>query len=342
MVAITPAFVLASLAATAFAGRDRPLRLRHEKAARSLHARNSAFTLVQNYTGSDFLDTSKWSYFTGTDPTNGMVNYLSLKEAKAAGLVKVGSNNQTTISVESGNLPSGQNRKSVRISANEKWGKGLIIADFAQMPYGCGVWPAFWTVGANWPDDGEIDIIEGVNKMANNQLTLHTGSSGTSCTTDTNPGLINGVPAFLGNVLGTTCASSDGNNAGCSFSDPDPTSFGPGFNSVGGRVITVVRDDMGIRMWSWRRSDVPADILAGKPNPDLWSSATAYWSSVTCNFDEHFADQTIVLNTDVAGGWTTSNLPGSGCGTDVNSIVANGSNFENGSWVVNSISVWSL
>lgn len=31
---------------------------------------------------------------------------------------------------------------------------GLFIADIQAMPYGCAVWPAFWSVGPNWPNDG--------------------------------------------------------------------------------------------------------------------------------------------------------------------------------------------
>ena len=52
---------------------------------------------------------------------------------------------------------------SVRITSMKKFHHGLVIADFDHMPFGCSVWPAFWTVGFNWPNNGEIDVVEGVN-----------------------------------------------------------------------------------------------------------------------------------------------------------------------------------
>lgn len=42
------------------------------------------------------------------------------------------------------------------------------------MPQGCGTWPAVWELGPDWPADGEVDIVEGVNDVVPNQSTLHT------------------------------------------------------------------------------------------------------------------------------------------------------------------------
>ena len=70
-------------------------------------------------------------------------------------------------------------RDSVRIESKITYTHGLFIADIAHMPGGqCGVWPALsvrawrerretltrssWTVGADWPENGEIDIVEQV------------------------------------------------------------------------------------------------------------------------------------------------------------------------------------
>lgn len=45
----------------------------------------------------------------------------------------------------------------------------LVIADFAAMPTGCSLWPAFWSYNLSpgaWPLKGEIDVVEGVNLQA--------------------------------------------------------------------------------------------------------------------------------------------------------------------------------
>lgn len=55
----------------------------------------------------------------------------------------------------------------MRITTTQKFNGGLFIADFAHMPFGCSLWPAYWSYGTDdWPTNGEIDILEGVNNQA--------------------------------------------------------------------------------------------------------------------------------------------------------------------------------
>jgi hypothetical protein len=73
-------------------------------------------------------------------------------------------------------VAAGVGRASVRIESTKTYTKGLFILDLKHMPGGvCGTWPAFWSLGSGtWPQNGEIDIIEGVNTNSQNKMVLHT------------------------------------------------------------------------------------------------------------------------------------------------------------------------
>lgn len=104
------------------------------------------------------------------------MTYYSHSSALLTGLINssatapayVGADYQTVTNV------NGAGRPSVRISTAKAWTHGLFIGDFNHAPGGiCGTWPAFWTLGPNWPYNGEIDILEGANQLTQNTVSLH-------------------------------------------------------------------------------------------------------------------------------------------------------------------------
>jgi beta-glucanase (GH16 family) len=71
------------------------------------------------------------------------------------------------------------------------------------MPTGNGTWPAYWTYGTNWPDDGEIDILEGIYTFDHNQITLHTRNH---CEMQVNDSIyFSGTWVDQNNLPGTNC-----------------------------------------------------------------------------------------------------------------------------------------
>lgn len=130
--------------------------------------------------------------------------YYSAANAQSAGLINASANAPTYIGVDYTNVvptyPNneyGAGRASVRISTQRAWTHGLFIGDFAHAPGGiCGTWPACgchcdptryradgvgWTLAPNWPNNGEIDILEGANSATQNLMSLHTYDLGQSC-----------------------------------------------------------------------------------------------------------------------------------------------------------------
>ncbi|KAH9995193.1 concanavalin A-like lectin/glucanase domain-containing protein [Russula compacta] len=300
------------------------------------------FQSVDQYGGPDFLNDTLWIFTNGTDPTGGQVNYLSRADAAAESLAYVQTDGTTVLRVDSSkDLPNGVRRDSVRIHSTRKFLNGLVIADFAAMPFGCSVWPAWWTEGDKWPSGGEIDIIEGVNSMPMNQYTFHSGPGGNCNIPKTPPMNEDGEPAFTSNVLGTNCTSFTGHDAGCGFDDKNASSFGEGFNNAGGGIFALLRDSESIKIWHFDRQSIPSDAHSGHPNPSSWPSPNALLSSDECDIDSQFPPQTLVLDVDVCGGWPISTYSYFGCPGTCAEQVTSGKNFINAMWVINNITVYN-
>ena len=65
-------------------------------------------------------------------------------------------------------------RSTFRLESINTFNSGLFIFNVDHVSTGPGLWPAFWTYGPNWPDGGEIDILESISAFNHNQITLHT------------------------------------------------------------------------------------------------------------------------------------------------------------------------
>ncbi|KAL9016720.1 MAG: hypothetical protein Q9185_005957 [Variospora sp. 1 TL-2023] len=155
------------------------------------------------------------------DPTEGYVDYV---DGQSSGLFSQ-SGGSVQLSVDSTSVASGRGRKSVRLTSKASYNHALIVIDIAHMPANiCGVWPAFWTTGPNWPSSGEIDIVEGVNTQSTNKITLHS-----------DPGIY-GASINSGGAVYALEWTSDGMSvwgwssgdapSDASGSNPDPSSWG--------------------------------------------------------------------------------------------------------------------
>jgi len=81
---------------------------------------------------------------------------------------------ETFVHISSSPTPLGP-RNSIRLEGRRRFNRGLFLIDLRHMPAGCGTWPAIWLSDeANWPVNGEIDIVEGVNYQNTAKTALHT------------------------------------------------------------------------------------------------------------------------------------------------------------------------
>ncbi|KAJ6160437.1 endo-1-3(4)-beta-glucanase [Penicillium chermesinum] len=285
------------------------------------------YKLVDTYAGSGFFD--NFQYFSAADPTGGFVHGAGSNLTYASdtsAIIKVDTNpgNQTT------------GRNSVRITSNKQYNDGLFIFDIVHTPYGCGTWPALWlTDPSNWPENGEIDVLESNNKGTHgNSMTLHTSKG---CKMDVKR-------KETGSVHYTDCLNTANDNAGCGVAGK-PATYGEEFNNNGGGVYAMELREAGIRVWMWARSDIPSDVSgSSSPDPSSWGEALADFPSTECDIRSHFKNQSIVANIDICGEmagapsyYTTQNECPGLC---TQFAAENGGNFTDAYWEFNSFKVY--
>jgi len=302
----------------------------------SANGTSFVWTIEDTYAGQNFFDT--WNFFTGGDPTHGMVNYTDSNTAFSEGLAYVTSNNKVIMKGDNTTwLGSGEYRNSVRISSQKQYNTGLFIMDLDHAPWGCGVWPAWWTVGGGqWPYTGEIDIIEGVHDNSHNQVTWHTGPG---CNLTQNASFTGSLVTNNGQP-NLDCDGTLPGNAGCGVTEWSRASYGPDFDAAGGGVFAMKWDEEGIAVWSFYRNAVPTDIVTNQPSPSLWGTPVAVLEPAGCDPIANFVNHSIIFDITFCGDWAGNSYATSGCPGTCSDRLIDPSNFVNASWTINSVKVY--
>ncbi|OAA62324.1 GPI anchored endo-1,3(4)-beta-glucanase [Cordyceps fumosorosea ARSEF 2679] len=299
-----------------------------------------AYSLVTSYAGDALINGFNW--VDTRDPSNGYVKYQSQTNAASEGLfavdeltgvVRLGVDDTNTYAVSSG-------RPSIRIESKLAYNHGLFIGDFLHMPPSqCGVWPAFWAYGPNWPAGGEIDIIEGANTAHRNIISAHT-----------TPGCKLGpdVLAMAAGTAQTTDCDVGNQNIGCGYvpAANDTSSYGDTFNAVGGGIYAMLWDDDYIKIWHFDRASAPADIAAKQPDPEGWPRPQAVYGGDSCDVSAKFRDMSIVLNVNFCGDYGNAVWASDGCTalapTCAEWVGQNPAAFAHAYWDVNYIDAYVL
>jgi hypothetical protein len=285
-----------------------------------------------SFNTSNFFDA--FIFETIDDPTHGTVDYLSYSAAVAQGLAKnikgkvyLGVDNTTIVT------STARGRKSLRLLSKMKMnGNNLIVLDLDHMPSttgnvlgkGCSVWPAFWTLGPDWPNTGEVDIIEYINTDSRGNTALHTSANCDMTYVPLKSFNSTWSISSNGHIPATNCygyAPNQDQNSGCSVGGP-PNSVGYAFNkatysnsnpsvsSRGGVYAMQWDKDSQIRTYYFPRNKIPQDLLNKAPNPDSWGlpySRYLIGPRSDCS-SSHFRDHQMVFDTTFCGDWAGTDI----------------------------------
>lgn len=296
----------------------------------------TSYSQIMEYAGQNFFD--GWDFYGSFDNlTNGDAIFVSADQAESLKLAYVNDAGNAIMKVDNiSTVAFNQKRNTIRINTKDRYDVGSVwITDMLHVPFGCSVWPAWWSQAPKWPDGGEIDTFEGVNQVTMNQMALHTEPGCTQVSPVQSSPLVNS----------TDCSFEANSNQGCVVTNPTTQSYGEAFAQAGGGMFVTEFASTGISIWFFPRASIPNSLQGNASSVDTSTlgQPVANWPNGGCNINKFFQPQSLIFDItlcgDFAGNAATFSQTCSGsCYPDY--VVGKGSTYDNAYFEVQYVRVY--
>jgi len=268
---------------------------------------NGKYYLNWSAQGQSFFDDFD---FDTADFNNGVAAYQPRLNATADGLAQA---HDKYAIIRTGKISENPDkRKSVKLVSKKNWKYFLAAVHFTHVPYGDGVWPAFWmnAVNASWPEGGELDLLEFANRFKS-KVSMHTGKSNTCKLSKED---VNKCGTMSDdNGMGYNCDTNyTSGELGCAPNYDKGTRTGESWNEGPG-VFAVEWTEELIRIFQIPHDEIPDDLLSDAPQPNTWDkwvvsyfplAASERRNPGSCSDPGNVLQaQQLILNIGLCGDW---------------------------------------
>jgi len=270
--------------------------------AQGCNSLHDEYQLAWKAQGETFFD--EWQFINKSE-TRGAEWYLNRSEAFYQGTVTAAE--QGAI-LRVGEQVQPFKRRSMMLHSEQAWRPDIgfiVVLRYKHVPYGPGVWPAFWLLNSDlkWPQGGELDIMEYAN-YDTAKVTFHTDKK---CNMSEKK--LKACTKTMSDVDDSQVLSCytnySGNELGCM--PPQVRKNGEWFSKNPG-AIALVWDANGIISFHIPEAEIPADLESDTPKPNTWKDS---WRMAFMPFEEKTCQnvarpQEIVLNIALCGDWASN------------------------------------
>jgi hypothetical protein len=107
-------------------------------------------------------------------------------------------------------------------------------------------------------------------------------------------------------LVTTNCYIKENDNSGCGSrldATTIPNNYGKPLNDNGGGVYVTEWTANYVKTWFFPRGAIPSSITSGSPDISQFGKPTVNQQGPGCTIEDHFANMSIIINTDFCGDW---------------------------------------